>query len=64
MTGKVRWTDDMKFTLAKELSQCLGYMKTADSMEVKWTKISDAILKKPAFQRFTSLPIGIDKEDV
>ena len=50
MTEKVRWTDDMKLTLAKEVSQCLGYMKTADSMEVKWTKISDSISKKPAFE--------------
>ena len=43
------WTDEMKLILCKEVYQKKGYLKTDQSMEVKWASIVERLKIKPEF---------------
>jgi hypothetical protein len=41
--GRIRWTDGMKYSLAKLASKHKGFIKSDESMEKKWDKIMDKV---------------------
>ena len=45
----LRWTDEMKLILSKEVNRNKAYKKTEQSMEVKWKSILDRITLMPQF---------------